>query len=79
MALTQNRDWLSIETRVGGGEGRGFGVDCTQPLLPSYIALVGSGGTEWLLWVDGNGDLRIGTRVDFVTPDAAGTVVGTQT
>jgi hypothetical protein len=44
----------------------------------SGIVLQDSAGTEYVLWVDTTGDLMIGTRANFATPDAAGTVVGGQ-
>lgn len=44
----------------------------------SGLVLLDSAGTEYVVWVKTTGELFIGTRAQFATPDAAGTKVGGQ-
>ena len=81
MALSVTNNVQRGESRVGtnrdGNGNQGFGVDAPAGKV-SYLALVDSAGVEYLIWVDVTGDLRIGTRANSATPDAAGTVIGGQ-
>ena len=78
MALTER---VGNQTAFGGarpGAGPGIVAINTPSGTASGLVLMDTAGTEYVLWVDSTGDLRIGTRANFDTPNAAGTVVGTQ-
>ena len=75
MAHTEN---VSGETVIGSSR-----TQCTVSVntlagTASGIVLLDTAGVEYVLWVDSTGDLMIGTRANFTTPNAAGTVVGGQ-
>lgn len=76
MALTER---VAGQTTVGSTRESSctFAVN-TKSGTASGLVLVDTAGVEYVLWVDNTGDLKIGTRANFATPDAAGTVVGGQ-
>lgn len=78
MALTEKPSTGGQTTFGSDKEGpHVLAVNCKTGFA-SGIALVDSAGTEYILYIDTTGDLRIGTRANFATPNAAGTVVGSQ-
>jgi hypothetical protein len=81
MALSVTNDAQRGENRVGsprdGSGNQGLGIDAPTGKV-SYVALVDSAGVEYLLWVSTAGKLTIGTRAQMLTPNTAGTVVGSQ-
>ena len=59
-----------------------IGRNTSNNAAPGHLNLVDKNGTEWFIWVDTTGDVRIGNappQADNSVTDTAGTVVGTQT
>ena len=66
------------QTTIGSKHSPGSLAVDSKLGIPSSLVLVDSAGVEYVIWIDVTGDLKIGTRANFVTPDAAGTVIGGQ-
>ena len=78
MALTLR---VENQTNIGSsraGAGSGILAIDSASGSASGIVLLDTAGTEYVLFVDTTGDLKIGTRANFTTPNSAGTVVGGQ-
>lgn len=75
MALTPRVDGESV---LGSPRVRSTTAHDTLAGTASGIVLLDTAGVEYVLWVDSTGDLRVGTRANFTTPNSAGTVIGTQ-
>jgi hypothetical protein len=74
----------SVAGGVGTVTGRrvSIGRNSSGSGAAGVLNLVSAGGTNYYLWVDATGDLRIGTAApeeDGTPSDTSGTVVGTQT
>lgn len=75
MALVGRRAGLTVFGSVR--ERCALGVDAKAGTA-SGLVLVDTAGVEYYLWIDNTGDLKIGTRANFESPNTAGTVIGTQ-
>lgn len=79
MALTQRvQNQSTVGSSRGVGTSPGIQAVDTPSGTASGLVLLDSAGVEYVLWVKSSGELYIGTRSNFATPDAAGTKVGAQ-
>lgn len=80
MALTERPDSGQQTCFCSARDGAGPGLVAinTPDGTASGIVLIDTGGVERVLWFKSDGDLMTGTRANFDTPNAAGTVVGSQ-
>jgi hypothetical protein len=75
-----NRYWiLDVDAGVGAGPSIILGRN-SNGSTPSagFVQLANRSGTNYYLWVDDTGDLRVHTSAPVHGSDTAGTVVGTQ-